>query len=201
MTDFIGHEHSGSVPPSASSQSRSWVEVTALVPRGHRVRLGGFFGPAFMANLCQGLAAQRISIERAHAMRARNGSWLVELHVQTLEGALDPSSLPYIALAESTRTHVDTQLTLDEYELVQSVDHGGTLKLTLEAADALGLLGALLAQIAGLSLFPIEMHIDTRAGRAHDCFWLRAMGEDVPSVASLHALDRVLSTKLRRVPV
>ena len=150
-----------------------------------------------MATLCVSLSERRISIERVHATRARDWSWLAELHVTALAGAHDPMTLPLVALADADVTHAPSPLQLDRYELLESGDHGGTLRLTLEAADSLGLLGSLLTSLATLLLFPVEMHIETRAGRAHDCMWLGGVGASAPSGRAEDALRRLLAGSLK----
>src|SRR5688572_13451861 len=102
MSDETGPRRRASLTPAGSpSLSPAWSEVTDLGARSYRIRLGGFFGPAWMANLCKGIAEHRLSIDRAHAMRARNQSWMAELVVIALEGATDPRELPYLKVAES----------------------------------------------------------------------------------------------------
>jgi hypothetical protein len=150
-----------------------------------------------MATLCTGLGERRLSIERAHATRARDWSWLAELHVIALAGAHDPVTLPYIALADADMDHPPLPLMLDRYELIESADHGGSLRLTLEAQDALGLLGSLLSSLATLLLFPIEMHIETRAGRAQDRLWLGGVGSSAPTAKAQEALRRLLASSIK----
>jgi hypothetical protein len=178
----------------------SWSEVTPLGDGAFRVRLGGAFRPAWMATLCMSLSDRLISIDRVHATRARDWSWLVELHVIALAGAHDPTTVPYVALADADVTHEVCPLKLDRYELIESGDHGGTLRLTLEAEDSLGLLGSLLSSLATLLLFPVEMHIETRSGRAHDRLWLGGVGASGPSGRAEEALRRVLAGSLKPAP-
>jgi hypothetical protein len=150
-----------------------------------------------MAALCNQLARHRLSIDRAHARLAQRDAWIAELHLVSLPDAADPASLQYVELIESDDTAPTVALALDSYQLVESADHGGTLMLTLEAEDALGLLGALLESLARLGLFPIEVHIETRAGRAHDCLWLAAAGRTPPTREARDALQRVLAGAAR----
>jgi hypothetical protein len=150
-----------------------------------------------MATLCTSLSERRISIDRVHATRARDWSWLAELHVVALAGAHDPMTLPYVVLAGAEVPHAASPLELDRYELVESGDHGGTLRLTIEAEDSLGLLGSLLTSLATLLLFPVEMHIETSAGRAHDRMWLGGVGTSGPSGRAEEALRRLLASSLK----
>ena len=62
--------------------------------------------------------------------------------------------------------------------------------LTLEAADSLGLLGALLGGLAELELFPLELHIETRAGRAYDSLWLAGAAGTPPAAAAGMAAEQ-----------
>lgn len=144
-----------------------------------------------------GLSERLISIDRVHATRARDWSWLAELHIVALNGAHDPMTIPYVGLADADVTHEPSPLRIDRYELIESGDHGGTLRLTLEADDALGLLGSLLASLATLLLFPVEMHIETRSGRAHDRMWLGGVGASAPSGKAEEALRRLLAGSLK----
>jgi UTP:GlnB (protein PII) uridylyltransferase len=198
MTDETGPRRRASLTPAGSpSLHPAWSEVTDLGERKYRIRLGGFFGPAWMANLCKGMAEHRLSIDRAHAMRARNQSWMAELVVVALEGAADPRELPYVQVVESMDIGESTPLALVRYELEESRDHGGTLRLTLEADDTLGLLGSLLIQLADLLLYPVEMHIETVDRRARDCLWLGTLGAEAPSQEVRLELERLLAASVR----
>ena len=78
------------------------------------------------------------------------------------------------------------------FDLVQTDAHGGTLCLTLEADDVLGLLGTLLTQLANICLCAVEMHIETRAGRAHDQVWLATVDGCQPTETHRDELDQLL---------
>lgn len=180
----------------AHSIAPAWSDVTALGPASFRIRLGGTFTPAWLARLCRGLASQRISIDRAHAMRAPNRAWSAELHVVSLPGAPALGSLPILPLIAADVPDPGA-LELDSYELTPSTAHGGTLHLAIDAPDSLGLLGALLAQLAKLTLYPIEMHIETQAGRAQDSLWLYT-DQSSRRVTELQDLvERMLASALR----
>lgn len=175
---------------AASAQSPAWSEVTRLSDGSFRVRLGGSFGQGWLASLCRGLADKRISIDRAHAMRTRNLAWIAEFTALPLEGAEDPDRVPYLALA-ATPVVLDGQpLSLVRYEVEDCFD--GTLKLAFEAKDALGLLGTLLAKLAGLGLYPVEMHIDTQTDIASDTLWLGTADGGSPAPEQRDALCAAL---------
>ena len=175
---------------------RAWCEVTNTGESAYRIRLEGAFGPSWISSLCAELADRRISIDRAHAMRTLNQTWVAELNVIALAGAEDPLSIPYVELAEAGAPDASDPLRLDSYTIEETAAHGGTLTLTIEAADSLGLLGSLLSQLAMLFLFPIEMHIETRNGRAYDSFWLGTVGATSPGPRIRDSLDRVLARAL-----
>ena len=179
--------------PSLSSFDRPWSEVTATGGNCFRIRLEGAFGPAWIASLCAELADRKLSIQRAHAMRTPNQTWVAELTVEALAGADDPLRVPYVELAEAGAPDASDPLLLEHFSVEETEAHGGALKLTIEAADSLGLLGSLLSQLAMLFLFPLEMHIETRGGRAYDSFWLGTVGATSPGRRVRDSLQRVLA--------
>jgi len=205
-------------PPCFIRNGKAWAEVTELSDGSFRVRFGGLLSPTWMLGVCSGLAQAQISIDRLHARRlSHDGSWIAELHVLPLASATSPTRLPLLTFAEQglqmwpdtvaawlaqedepsgvvpavlVGTQQPVPLRLRRYELTQSSDHGGTLCLELTAQDSVGLLGSLLTALGNLSLWPVEMHIETREGEAYDCLWL-ATGSSgsarEPSVISVPA--------------
>jgi hypothetical protein len=171
----------------------AWAEVTLLRADEFRVRLGGLFRGAWMARLSTRLAEQALSIDHIHARLTTDQVWIAELHLLRLSPGVDPLSLDYAALAEDeSQGPISGRLVLDTFRLLESRDYGGSLMLTLEAPDSLGLLGALLVRLAQLQLFPVELHIETRAGRAYDSLWLAGAGGAPPSSDAHHALEELL---------
>jgi hypothetical protein len=179
----------------STAETSAWSEVTKLADESFRVRLGGSFGQGWLASLCRGLAAQNISIERAHAMRTRNSSWIAEFTARALPGAPLPESVPYLGLAARAVAPDGQPLSLDRFELEACYD--GTLKLAFEAQDALGLLGTLLEKLAGLGLYPVEMHIETLTQRVSDVLWLCAAEGGAPGDLARAALERMLKLAVR----
>jgi hypothetical protein len=186
--------NAGAEPLTTFARSgTSWSEVSELEEETFRIRLGGLLRSDWMVGVCNGLAREQLSIDRSHARRlAHDGTWIAELHVVALAGARDPFQIPYIEFAEKEDIPPSGPLALDNYELIESTDHGGTLRLTFAAKDAVGLLGSLLAAFASLSLLPVEMHIETRDQEAHDCLWLATTGATKPSDVERRALDALL---------
>jgi hypothetical protein len=175
----------------------AWSEVAVIGPQLYRIRLGGAFRPMWMGALCNALAEHKLSIEIVHAARARDWSWVAELRVQALPGAPNPRNLHYVELAHAEAPHAPPPLALSRYTLEESESHGGALLLTIEAPDTLGLLGALLATLASVELFPIELHIDTQAGVARDQLWLVSPGATQPSTSARSAVHELLRRAIR----
>lgn len=175
----------------------AWFEVASRGETAYRLRLGGLLRTEWLAALCNRLARHHISVDHAHARLTHGETWIGELHLVALPGAPDPLGLPYVELTEDDDAAPAAVLSLSTYQLLESHDHGGTLKLTLEAPDALGLLGSLLASLASLALFPIEVHIETRSGRAYDSLWLAAAGHAAPSAETRDALEGLLASSVR----
>jgi len=181
-----------------SRNGAAWSEVTELGPDAFRIRLGGMLRAAWMVGVCNGLARERLSIDRAHARRlTHDGTWIAELHVVATPGASDPLQIRYVDFADVAEIPAAPPLQLHSYQLVESPDHGGTLRLTFAAPDAVGLLGSLLAAFASLSLLPVEMHIETREQQARDCLWLASAGAS-GSVKPNDRERRTLDALLRR---
>ena len=171
--------------------------VSVLDYARSQVRLQGFYRPAWLVGMCAGLAERGVSITRAHGTTT-DGWWQAELEILPPHG-LDPHSIPYAQLAELMPDAVPGSLQLERYSLTESPEHGGTLRLELEAEDNLGFLGRVLSLLAMLSLFPLAVQIETRSGRAHDCFWLSGVGKAVPTPQSRLVLERMLMSSTKAV--
>ena len=171
----------------------AWAEATELTKAGFRLRVGGPFRGAWMASLSRRLAERHISIDHTHARRQGDEIWIAELHLIALAHAPDLASLDYIAFAEQAEPSQSATFQVDSYRLLESRDYGGSLMLTLEAADSLGLLGSLLGSLADLELFPVELHIETRAGRAYDSLWLAGPGAAPPTAQAAAAAEQLLA--------
>lgn len=207
MTDRPDHASAGvdsvdvdmaSADTQFSRDGAAWSEITALGNQTYRIRLGGLLRPAWMVGVCNGLAKHSVSIDRAHARRlSHDGSWIAELHVLALSDSAAALQLPLIAFAESEPTEGASPLALSSYELIESGDHGGTLRLKFNARDALGLLGSLLAAFNSLSLLPVEMHIETRDAEACDCLWLATDTAGRPGTEDRLALDTLLARTIQ----
>jgi hypothetical protein len=154
-------------------EGRAWSELSGLGAGRYRLRLGGPFLSGWLSGLCARLAEHALSIEQAHAWVSRDGTWVAELTFARPDSGqtVDAASLSYLSFVASTEASVELQPQLDSARLERTPENGGSLLLALEAPDSLGLLGAVLGTAAKLGAFPLEMHIDTRAGRADDRIW------------------------------
>jgi hypothetical protein len=198
MTDRTHHAASASDETSFARDGAAWSEITALGDNNYRIRLGGLLRPTWMLGVCNGLAKSNVSIDRAHARRlTHDASWIAELHVVALAGASDPLQLPLISFAESGPVEGSAPLALRTYEVIESTDHGGTLRLTFNAQDSVGLLGSLLLAFSSVSLLPVEMHIETRDKEACDCLWLATKASGNPSAKDKAALDALLRSTVQ----
>ena len=174
----------------------AWAEATELARKGCRLRLGGPFRGAWMASLSRRLAERHISIDHTHARLSGQDVWLAELHLIGLAHAPVLDTLDYIALAQDPDPMQSAAFQLDSYRLIESRDYGGSLMLTLEAPDSLGLLGALLGGLAELELFPVELHIETRLGRAYDSLWVAGPGGAPPSERATRGAEQLFARAL-----
>jgi hypothetical protein len=173
-------------------RGEAWSEATELAPASFRVRLGGPFRGAWLAILSCRLAEEQISIDHVHARLTTDDIWIGELHLLSLAGGKDPLTIDYVALAEETDISTSPVFVIDSYRLLESRDYGGTLMLTLEAPDSLGLLGSLLTRLALLGLVPVELHIETKGGRAFDSLWLSPAGGGATNSDAYQAVAQVL---------
>jgi hypothetical protein len=178
---------------------KSFCKVAQRTDGRYQLRIGGYFRSGWMATLCAGLAQRQLSIDSVQAWREEDRTWVAELTLTPLEGADDPHTLRYLDLAESNDTLAPRTLHVDRCRLHDSAEHGGTLVLTLEAVDALGLLGSVLASLATLMLFPVAMEIQTKSGRAEDRLWLTGIGGTQPSVRVRENLEHLMASWKRRI--
>jgi hypothetical protein len=178
-------------------RGEAWSEVTRLAAPAFRVRVGGPFRGVWLASLSNRLAERHISIDHTHARLSTGESWIAEFHLLALPNAPDLLSVDYIELAEGASAAQAGAFELASYRLLQSRDYGGTLMLTLEAADSLGLLGSLLGSLAELELHPLELHIETREGRAYDSLWLAGAAGAPPAATTRDAADALLARSCR----
>lgn len=170
---------------------------TRVEPLGedrYRLALDGVLWPGWVGNLSSGLAARRLSILRGHAHGNRTGAWRASFELMRLADGDDPATLDWIAMArDEAREGFATPLRLERFDLESVLEHDGSLRLTVAAADRVGFLAALLRRLAYFSLFPVELRLETRGQRVLDELWLRSGGHRPPSSSTREALARVLN--------
>ncbi|MDB4987448.1 MAG: hypothetical protein JWN04_2626 [Myxococcaceae bacterium] len=164
----------------------------------YRIRLQGWFAPSWIVGLCAELARCRLSIVSGHVLRKVDQTWVAELEVDAEPEAVDPLTISYLDLTELVRDREVQPLCLIRYTVEETLAPGGALHVTIEADDTLGLLGSMLAELALLLLFPVELHIETRSGRAYDSFWLNAVGGAQPAPDVRTSLERALGRACAR---
>lgn len=171
--------------------------IAALAEAGRfELTLWGRLGRSFAAHLCTGLAASHLSVVRGEAERCGE-EWSARFELERRVGRVDPRTLDFLTLCREPRARrAVAPLELAAFSLGESAAHPGAMELRVEAADRLGLLGALLERLAFLAVAPEQMAIETRAGRALDRFRLRAADGSPLSRATQRILHEVLAGKL-----
>jgi hypothetical protein len=165
----------------------------------HWLKLSGELRPCWAAWLSLGLAAVGVDVLRGRAKRAPGRSWIAELQLRAVEGGADPRSIDFASLAaDRPAAAVPVDIGLDSYYVDGSPDSGPSLFLEVRAPDRAGFLGSLLDRLAGLSLLPDEMTIDTRSGRVCDRFQLKTAEGRLPPEESRRALVTVLDGLVSR---
>ena len=135
-----------------------------------------------------GLSAAEISVVRGFARRSAPRLWLAELTIEP-RGLVLPLALDFVALA-SARAVEGGPVVLFDYAISRSPS--GALLLQVTGADRVGFLSSLLHALAGLTLFPEEMSVETRDGLAQDGLLLRGIGGGAPSAGAHQALELLL---------
>ncbi len=157
------------------------------------LQLWGRLQPGWPGGLAEGLWQRRVSLVRGFARKLGAMRWLSELTLERTEESADPIVLDYLELASRPlASGWQRPLRLDGFKLLASAKHGGSLFLEVEGQDEVGFLGALLMRLAFLSLFPEELHLDTRDGRVHDRFHLVGIGRSRPPEKTADALEGML---------
>jgi len=173
-------------------------EIRRAEGRLFTLQLWGRLQPGWSGSLAEGLSARRVSLVRGFARKLGAMRWLAELGLERTEGSADPIGLDYLELASRPLpSGWQRPIRLDGFKLLPSAKHGGSLLLEVQGEDEVGFLGALLMRLAFLSLFPEELHIDTRGGHVHDRFHLVGIGKSQPSEKTAESLESMLRGLVR----
>ncbi len=160
------------------------------------LRLEGRLPPGWAGALSLGLSRRGIAVVRGFGRKTPRGHWVAEIQMRAGSLGRDPRAVDYGALALSGSRDVGRVAIRLEGFRVERQTPGGPLLLEVAGEDRVGFLGSLLDSLAGLSLFPEEMEIDTLASLAHDRFQLRATGGRSPSDEAQRALGRLLRSMI-----
>jgi hypothetical protein len=164
------------------------------------VKLWGRLPLGWPGALSAGLTARGVSILNGFARRSM-GNWDAELTVRPPAGHL--GEVDYLALAvKGSAPSGEVPIVLERFTLERS-RHVGAERLLLDVwgIDRVGFLGSLLGRLAGLSLFPEAMAIETRGDTVVDSFTLRAIGGMRPTDTVEKALHAQLLGLLRPEPL
>src|SRR5919108_5549871 len=128
-------EHSPRLLPFAISEVPGY-SVTRNTLRHWSVRLWGHLGPLWADAFSLELSGARISILRGFARQDGAGRWIADFLVAPEEGAPDPASLDYLALAFAAHARDDgAPVVLSHYALDGAPDQGASLFLEVRGPD------------------------------------------------------------------
>lgn len=152
---------------------------------------GLFPHPHWIAFLFSGLAESQISVVSGRALRDDNHSWDARLPLDFSRARATPEALDYVALAQRKPATADMVVPrLSRFEVLRLRD--GALQMILEGPDQIGFLGRLLSRVSLLTLFPIDIEINTDAGTIRDRIVMRGIGGSAPVATTEEALATLL---------
>ena len=162
------------------------------------VSLWGRLPLGWPSALSAGLTERGVSIVSGFARR-NVGNWDAELAVRSSTHG-DATQVDYLGLAvKGSAPTPEVPIVLERFTLERSLQAGAErLLLDVWGEDRVGFLGSLLGRLAGLSLFPEVMAIETRASTVIDSFTLRAIGGMRPTDAVEKALHAQLLASAAR---
>ena len=173
--------------PATTSISRA--------PNGdHELRLQGQFERAhWVAFLFSGLSRLEIAVISGKATRDRDRNWNARFTLDFRGSQAVPERVDYLQLAQQETTSAFAPPLLSEFAITRRSDQA--LEVILQGPDQIGFLGRILLKLSLLTLFPIEMEINTVSGRIHDRIVFCGIGGLPPGTsvdASLEAMLRGL---------
>lgn len=152
---------------------------------------GVFPHPHWIAFLFSGLAESQVSVVSGRALRDDNLQWDTRLMLDFARSQAMPEALDYVALAQRKPSAADmTMPRLSRFETRRTRDN--SLEMTLEGPDQIGFLGRLLSRVSLLTLFPIQIEINTVSGAIRDRIVMRGIGGVAPAETSDAALQNLL---------
>jgi hypothetical protein len=186
-----------SIPPSKSLPSDSRIKWDlASSPTGDGIlRLTGDLKPGWLGKLSSHLSHQKINIIRGTARKSGPLCWESSFEI---EGAAGPSGAlkgfdPLPALTGPAAQVDIPLLTISDFRIERSPQHGGSLYTEITGRDCIGFLYGMLRVFSFYSLFPTELEIATKGNTAHDRFWLKGIGASVPTNEDMNTLQERLN--------
>jgi hypothetical protein len=178
-------------------KSPTGFEINRMTSGHFALEIWGRLPPTWIGALSSGLSRNRISVINGAAKKVKT-SWQAEFEVMPAPLATDPNRIDFLELA--LKGHVAAPavtISLDEFLLDDNPQkYDGALYLEVKAQDQLGFLGALLNRLAYFTLFPESLIIETVDDRIFDRFWIKGLGGQFPSAASVKTLRQKLESFL-----
>jgi hypothetical protein len=175
---------------AALPQTPAATALRYLGVKQYQLSMEGRFDPGWICGLSHGLAEQRVNIIRVEALRGNGRNWQARLDLDFSLAGVGADAVDYQALSKASPTvqALSDPLVLDDYQLERSNRCGGSLYLEASGHDRLGVLSSLLNTFSLFSLFPAEILVETKQKRIFDRFWLKGLGNSVPSPEAIAAL-------------
>jgi hypothetical protein len=142
----------------------------------------------WVGRLAAALSKRRVSVVRGRGTRRGGHTWDVDLLLEPLDRGVSLAELDYLALARDGRTPIESSgasLELDTFSLQRTEQD---LVVDLEGVDGLGFLDRVLRVFAFYSLFPRELHLETKGPKVRDRFYLQSLGGQAPSLQVCEAV-------------
>jgi hypothetical protein len=163
----------------------------ALDGRTARVELEGDLPLGWLGNLASGLARRGVSIVRGAAERSGTG-WRSTFEVISDEAETGhPKDIDFVSLAQEEAPESSAPVVLESFVL-NVPRRSSAIELTVRGRDRRGFLGALLARLALLGLYPERISVETVHGAATDTLYLQGLGGTAPTARTIDSLREFL---------
>ena len=147
---------------------------------------GEILHPHWVAFLFSGLGASHVSVVSGQAKQKSIVSWQASFRLDFARCPTPPKNLDFLGMLNQEQLPLNVEIPhLGDYQIVRRPDE--SLEVRVQGPDQIGFLGRLLAKLCILGLFPVEMSIDTVAGRIQDSFVFRGIAGVAPNEAPVSA--------------
>lgn len=158
----------------------------------HQLSLEGrSANPHWVAWLEAGLAQLRIGIVSANVIRSESVNWKANFVLDFRNSRHTPDSVDYVRLVSAEVTPPGQVPALNRSLSLRRPD--GSIELRVEAPPAAGVLGRLLHRLAGLALFPSEIHFSPGTRGCRYQLVLRGIAGSVPLRSAHEQLGAALA--------